>query len=117
MSIAIFFAAVIGGLVLDRQEKRHRYERRAEYERLGWEIPPPLPKLSSLESWANVVLGVCLVALGVWFLNAAFRIPPESIENDWLTLIALFVASGIALVWLGLKALQQIRRSRGSSRG
>ena len=115
MSIAIFFAAVIGGLVLDRQEKRHRYERRVEYERLGWEIPPPLPKLSSLESWVNIVLGVCLIALGVWFLNVAFRIPPESIENDWLTLIALFLASGVALVWIGLKALREIRLS-GASR-
>ena len=48
MSILIFVVAVLGALVLDRQERRHRFERVQEYERLNWEIPAETPKLSML---------------------------------------------------------------------
>jgi len=107
MSILIFVIAVLGSLVLDRQERRHRFEQRQEYERLGWEVPLEAPKLSMLESWANVVLGILLFSLGALFLNAMLQIPVEYVTAGWENLVALFLASGFALVWLGVKAVKQ----------
>ena len=107
MSILIFVVAVLGSLVLDRQERRHRFEKRQEYERLGWEIPLEKPKLSMMESWANVVLGLLLFALGAFFLKTMLGIPAELMMSGWESLVALFLASGFALVWLGVKAVKQ----------
>lgn len=113
MSILIFVIAVLGSLVLDRQERRHRFEQRQEYERLGWEVPLEARELSMLESWANVVLGVLLFALGALFLKAMLGIPAEMMTSGWESLVALFLASGIALVWLGVNAIRQnIRYTR-----
>jgi hypothetical protein len=110
MSILIFVVAVLGSLVLDRQERRHRFEKRQEYERLGWDIPLEKPKLSMMESWANAVLGVLLFALGALFLKTMLGIPAEMVTSGWESVVALFIASGIALLWLGVKAIRQNTR-------
>lgn len=116
ISILIFVVAVLGSLVLDRQERRHRFEKRQEYERLAWEVPLEKPKLSMIESWANVVLGIILFALGAFFLKMMLGIPAELMTSRWENLVALFLASGFALVWLGVKAIRQnIRYARGIS--
>lgn len=107
MNIAIFFAAVIGGLVLDRQEKRHRYEKRLQYDRLGWKIPLQKPRISMLESWANIILGAILFAAGVLFLKTLLEIPRELAVGILETPVAITLASGFALMWLGVKAVRQ----------
>jgi len=103
----ILVVAVLGSLVPDRQERRHRFEKRQEYEGLGWDIPLERPKLSIIESWANVGRGVLLFVLGALFLKAMLGIPAEMMRGGWESLVALFLASGLALVWLGLKAVRQ----------
>jgi len=114
MSILIFVAAVAGALVLDRQEARHRYEKRKEYERLGWEIPVPKPKLTVLESWGNIMIGAILIAVGGLLLMAMLQLPGELGTESMETSIALYLASGLALVGLGVKAIRQNARHNAS---
>jgi hypothetical protein len=110
MNILIFVVAVLGSLVLDRQERRHRFEKRQEYEHLRWDIPQEKPKLSILEAWAKVVLGALLLALGALFLKAMLAIPADLMTSGMEGQVALFLASGFALVWLGVKAVKQHRQ-------
>ena len=107
MSILIFVVAVLGALVLDRQERRHRFEKVREYERLKWEIPAEKPKLSMLESWGNLIVGVVALVLGGLLLRAMLGVPAEALQRGWENIVALFLASGLALSWLGFKAIRQ----------
>ena len=113
MSILIFVVAVLGALVLDRQERRHRFEKVQEYERLKWEIPAEKPKLSMLESWGNLIVGVVLLGFGGVLLRSMLGVPAEGMERGWENIVALFLASGLALSWLGIKAIRQNFTYRG----
>lgn len=50
-------------VVLRYQQRRHKKEVKLVYTQIGKQMPPSKPRLSVLESWFNIMLG--LVVLGV----------------------------------------------------
>jgi hypothetical protein len=110
MTFTLFVTAVVGALILQRQQARHRYELRRECERLGWDAPPPGPELSDLESWVSILLGAMLTALAGAFINAALVTPFGLIDAGWIELIAVILASGLTLLWLGGRGWLENRR-------
>lgn len=118
MFIAIYVTAIIVSLILHRQERRHRSELALEYQHLGRPTPALRPRLPMLESWLNVVLGIFLAfGFGTLFLWTNFsrlrefpqdpRLAPQSFEWEFTSVI---LATGIALVILGIQSLIQNRR-------
>ena len=107
MSLLIFIAAVLGSLVLERQERRHRFERMREFQRLQWEIPAEKPRISMIESWGNLIVGLILLGLGGLVLRAMLGVPVGLVQAGWESVVALFLASGFALTWLGSKGVRQ----------
>jgi hypothetical protein len=118
MFIAIYVTAILVSLILHRQERKHRAELEVEYQHLGRPTPASRPKLPTLESWLNVVLGIFLAfGLGTLFLWTNFsrlrefpqdpRLAPQAFEWEFTSVI---LATGIALVILGIQSLIQNRR-------
>jgi hypothetical protein len=122
MILLVFVASMLVSILLDRQARAHRQERAAEYERLGIPIPPRRPKLKRTEAWLNVGLGLILVGLAIMFtvmglqtrsLVDSFPDHGAGLGLDITQLIlqgSFFLASGIALAWLGWKAIRDITR-------
>ena len=122
MILLVFVASVLVALLLERQARQHTLERTREYERLGIPVPPRRPRLKRTEAWLNVGLGLILVALsalstmtGVQMRSIAERLPDHAAElqNDFsraIEMAAFCLASGIALAWLGWKAIREISR-------
>ena len=122
MIVLIFVASVLVAVLLERQARQHALERGVEYERLGIPVPRRRPKLKKTEAWLNVGLGLVLVALSVFAVMAgiqlkviAERFPGHApdISGDFSMAIqnsALFLAGGVALAWLGWRALREITR-------
>ena len=120
MILLIFVAAVLVAIVLERQERRHRYEKTWEYQRLG--VPPPTvrPKLKRTEAWLNIGLGVLMLFFGsamAWThlkvmdaLAARPDLPGQVPAGDFWEQTAFFLAAGIALIVLGATAVRQITR-------
>ena len=127
MILLLFVASVLVSVLLERQARQHTLERTMEYERLGIPIPPPRPKLKRTEAWLNVGLGFVLVGLSLLSTVSAFlmkniaeRMPDHAAHfNDdfrvGLEWGALCLASGIALAWLGWKAIKEISRYESGS--
>lgn len=118
MFIAIYITAILVSLILHRQERKHQSEVTLEYQRLGRPAPVSRPKLPLLESWLNIVLGIFLAfGLGTLFLWTNFsrlrefpqdpRFAPQSFEWEVTSVI---LATGIALIILGIQSLIQNRR-------
>jgi hypothetical protein len=122
MILLVFVAAMLVSILLDRQARAHRLERAAEYERLGIPIPPRRPKLKRTEAWLNVGLGLLLVGLapiftlgGLQTLRLVESFPGHAADPGFdITQLILqgsfLLASGIALAWLGWKAIREITR-------
>jgi len=122
MILFVFVSAMMVSIVLERQARRHRIQRAAEYQRLAIPVPPPRPKLKRMEAWLNVGLGILLGAMslmfagtGIEFMDIAKRLPDHAstLNNSALQMIeggAFFLASGIALTWLGWKAVRENSR-------
>lgn len=118
MFFLIYIAAVLVSLVLHRQERRHLYELSLEHQRLGKAMPAPKPKLPKLESWLNLVLGAFLLfGFGATFLWINLSRLSESVRDPRFTPYAaeweftsVVLATGIALVILGIRSLIQNRR-------
>lgn len=120
MILLVFVASILVSVLLERQGRQHRLERAIEYERLGIPIPPHRPKLKRTEAWLNVGLGLLLVALslistiaGIQMKSIAERMPDHATElkDDFSLMIqsgAFYLAGGIALAWLGWKAVREI---------
>jgi hypothetical protein len=118
MFISIYVTAILVSLILHRQERKHRAELELKYQHLGRLTPASRPKLPMLESWLNVVLGIFLAfGFGTLFLWMNFsrlrefpqnpRFAPQALEWEFASVI---LATGIALVILGIQSLIQNRR-------
>jgi hypothetical protein len=68
------------------------------------------PRISMLESWANIILGAILFAAGALFLKTMLAIQRELDAGILETPAAITLASGFALMWLGVKAARQNHR-------
>jgi hypothetical protein len=122
MILLLFVASILVSVLLERQARQHTLERTMEYERLGIPIPPPRPKLKRTEAWLNVGLGFVLVGLSLLSTVSAFqmkdiaeRMPDHAafLKDDFrvgLEWGAFCLAGGIALAWLGWKAIKEISR-------
>jgi hypothetical protein len=122
MILLIFVASVLVAVLLERQARQHALERSMEYERLGIPAPPRAPKLKRTEAWLNVGLGLILIVLsilstwmGFFMSSMADKFPDHAAEmaNEFsqaIQVAAFYLAGGIALAWLGWKAIREISR-------
>ena len=129
MIFLIFFTAVIVSGAFERQARRHRLELEMESERLGIPLPRPRPKLKRAEAWMNVGVGCLLVIIAVSYIcsavvaiNADEQIPGrdprlKDVSNQMMIGGAFFVAGGIALTWLGWKAVREITQYEAGAPG
>lgn len=107
MTLGIFVAAVLVSLAFDRQERRHRFEIRLEYERLGWEMPAAKPRIPTLESVLNIVVGLFFFSMG-GILLYTFLILGSDLGASWEQYIVAFsLAVGIAMMIVGGRALRE----------
>jgi len=109
MTLAVFVAAVLVSLVLDRQERRHRFHLSLEYEHLGWEMPRLKPRLSRAEAVLNIFLGAVLLLFGGAALYTMLNLESIGEETGGQYIVAAFLAAGVALIVVGWKALWEIR--------
>lgn len=111
MLIATYILIILVSIVLERQERRHQFEQRLEYERHGQTLPPSKPKLPMLESLLNIFLGVFLVTLGILFTATTISTSTmphlrDSQLPSILEVSAVFLAGGFALIILGWKGVR-----------
>ncbi len=115
--VLIFLTAVLASLILERQERQHSIELNYAYKRIDRELPRRKPKLPLLESWLNIAVGVYIFIIGVFVaiimihmfsLNGA-NIEPEhsSILRQNIYFSAVFIATGFALIFLGIKSVKK----------
>ncbi len=106
MVLAIFLAGVGVALVLKRQEKIHWLQLELEYRRAGFDIPKPVPRLSRLEAWVNIAVGILLLVAGSSSVVMILRAPELPWTQSPLPIASLILAGGATLVVLGTKALK-----------
>ncbi len=114
----VFVAAVLLSIVLERQERRHRFELGLEYDRLGKSMSPPKPRLSKSVSLLNVVVGIIMLIIGeimllsqismLWFFNEKHPLEPQMLAAGF-EFVGVWLATAIALIILGLKSVRQNR--------
>lgn len=117
--LAVFIEAVIVSVVFERQERHHRLDLEIEYEKQGMKVPPRTSKLPLLESIANVVVGLMVAEFGgifVWTILGMIRHAGglgvkerdliQSILANEIYFAAAFLATGIALIILGIKSVR-----------
>ena len=109
MTIAVFVAAVLVSLVLDRQERRHRFHLSLEYEYLGWEMPRLKRRLSRAEAVLNIFLGAVLLLFGGAALYAMHNLESIGEATRGQYIVAAFLAAGVVLIVVGWKGLRQKR--------
>ena len=107
MLMLVIVAAVLGATVLQRQERRHRFELRWEYERHGMPIPVTPPKIPVLEALLTIVLGVIIGTFGGVLLRMVLgsAATPDMSEQEYAA--AFFLSVGVALIILGIRAVRQ----------
>jgi len=110
--IIIYISAVFIAILLKHQERKHHLELTFEYELLGKRMPMPKPKIPKLESWLNVLLGIFLTLLGTLFLVIEFIVLRHKlpVDREQFKFIAVFLATGITMVILGIQSLQRNRQ-------
>jgi len=115
----LYITAILVSIVFERQERRHRFELELEYDRLSKKLPPAKPKLSILTSWLNVAVGIIMTIIGILMLISQFAVlhiphaldkQPAVITGAQFELVAVWLATSIALILLGLKSVRQHRR-------
>ncbi len=113
--LVIFLVATGMAQVLRRQEKIHWLQLELEYRRAGFDIPKPVPRLSKLEAWLNIAVGILLLVAGSSFVVMILKIPDLPGVRSMLTLASLILAGGATLGILGTRALRihAIVRPRG----
>ncbi|HLP16000.1 MAG TPA: hypothetical protein VK470_07070 [Bacteroidota bacterium] len=112
MSILILVTGILVSIVFDRQQWRHRIDLKWEYRRLNLPMPDPPPKLSALQAWLNIVLGVILFALGCMHIATIILMVqmPTELRLNTASSAMLFTGGGAALLVLGVSALIERRR-------
>jgi hypothetical protein len=119
MIILVYITAILVSIILERQERRHNFELEMEYRRLGKSIPEPKPKLTMIQSFLNIVVGVVISGLGVLFFVSNFNILRDLGSrvqthywqaNDMWQWDAVILATGIALVVVGIKSVAMNRK-------
>lgn len=110
--LIIFFTAVITAVLLRRQERVHQAELASLYQQLGRSIPVRKPKLRKYECWLALAAGGILAIAGTMnfvagLVSAQIGIP--AMQEMWQG-GAVFLASGITIYVLGLRALQENKR-------
>ncbi len=106
MVLMTFMAAVAMALAFQRQEKKHRLELSEAYYRAGLELPPPVPLIDKEVAWAGIGLGALLCFAGAGMAYATFIVWRETGLSIQLTLPALFIGCGGALIYSARKALR-----------
>jgi hypothetical protein len=101
MAIVMLLAAVVVTITLNRQESRHARELAAEYLRLKRSIPPRERKVPVIQSWFELVLGLCLLAAGVFGLVASSAADAAGVETGTSYLMGIILAVGVVLVASG----------------
>lgn len=112
MTLAVFVAAVLVSLGLDRQERRHRFHLSLEYEHLGWEMPRPKPRFSRAEAVLNIFLGAVLIIFGGAALYAMLNLESIGEVTGGHYIVAAFLAAGVALITAGGKRVRENREYR-----
>ncbi len=115
MNLLILVTGILISIVFDRQQRRHRVEKMWEYRRLNMPMPLPAPKLSTLQSWLNIMLGVILAAFGCLSVAPLLHAPIPA-ANEMLSTSALFIGGGSALIILGTMALRERRHFESLTR-
>jgi hypothetical protein len=125
LTAILYITAVLVSMMFERQERRHRFELELEYERLGKILPPPKPRLSAPTSWLNVIVGTVMGIMGVPMLLSQFAVlrlsshltkPHDAMMGAQFEMSAVWLATSIALILLGLKSVRQHRRlAKGSA--
>jgi hypothetical protein len=119
LTAILYITAVLISMMFERQERRHRFELELEYERLGKKLPPPKPRLSVPTSWLNVIVGAIMGIVGIPMLLSQFAVlqlsshltkPIDAMMGAQFEMSAVWLATSIALILLGLKSVQQHRR-------
>ena len=118
LHVILYITAVLVSIVFERQERRHNFELQLEYDRLGKKMPPAKPRLSLGVSWLNVLVGLVMIAIGIPMLMNQFmilddprllsRTPGMSIGAQF-EYVAVWLATSVALILLGLKSVYQHR--------
>ncbi len=106
MVLAIFLAGMGVAIVLRRQEKIHWLQLELEYRRAGFDIPKPVPRLSRLEAWINIAMGILLLIAGSSVVVQILNMPEFPGTGSMLPFASLILAGGATLVILGAKALK-----------
>jgi sugar phosphate permease len=110
--LIIFLSAVITAVLLRRQERVHQAELAGLYQQLGRSIPLPKPKLRSYECWLSLAAGGILAIVGTMnlvFGLVAAKVGIPTMQESWQG-GAVFLAFGITVYVLGLRALQENKR-------
>jgi hypothetical protein len=109
MVLMTFMAAVAMALAFQRQEKKHRLELSEAYHRAGLELPPPVPLIEKDEAWASIGLGVLLCLAGAGIAYTSYITWRDAGLNIQMTLPALLVGCGGALIYSARKAGESAR--------
>jgi hypothetical protein len=112
MSLLILVTGILVSIVFDRQQRRHRMELMWEYRRLNLPMPVVKPKLSALQAWLNIVLGVILTALGAVNVAMFIRHPMIAQGKGMFSISVFFIGGGVTLIFLGTMALRERGRYR-----
>ncbi len=104
--LAIFLVAMGVAQILKRQEKIHWLQLEIEYRRAGFDIPGPVPRLSKLEAWLNIAVGILLLVMGSSFVVMILKIPELPALRSTLPFASLILAGGATLAILGTRALR-----------
>ncbi len=119
MIILVYVTAILVSIILERQQRRHNFELAMEYRNLGKSIPQQKPKLTLIQSFLNIVVGVVVAGLGALFIVIHIRIVGElgnGVEthhwqaNEVWQWEAVILATGIALVIVGIQSVMINRK-------
>ncbi|RPI04652.1 MAG: hypothetical protein EHM64_09265 [Ignavibacteriae bacterium] len=124
MILLLFITAILVSIVLERQERRHKFELSMEYQRLGRTAPEPKPKLTLTQAWFNIAVGAVISLMGLIFLVInitmihhlgsnvnAIHMPVGDVLEWW----SVVFAAGIALVIVGVKSVSLNRKYSSSN--
>jgi hypothetical protein len=109
MTLFIFLAALGVSAVLGHQRRRHDLELTGECDRRAMRMPDPPQPVPALESILTVLLGMALLVPSAAAFAAAFRAGDPRMWNPLWDIVSVGMASGAALLILGIRSLVRLR--------